>query len=169
MAFVVVQHLSPDFKSVIDELLARRTRIPILQAEEGIEVEPDTVYLLPPRKELTIKGGRLHLRDKDPKQGLSLPIDHFFRSLAVEAGPMARAIVLSGTGSDGSRGLVEVKRLGGVVLAESEDSAKFDGSPSPRRTPAPWITCCGQRKCRRRCVARTRRPVHVRANSKKTP
>jgi two-component system CheB/CheR fusion protein len=129
MAFVVIQHLSPDFKSVIDELLARRTRIPILQAEDGIEVEPDTVYLLPPRKEMIIKAGRLYLKDKEPKQGLRLPIDHFFRSLAIEAGPMARAIVLSGTGTDGSRGLVEIKRLGGIVLAESEDSAKFDGMP----------------------------------------
>jgi two-component system CheB/CheR fusion protein len=129
MAFVVIQHLSPDFKSVIDELLARRTRIPILQAAEGVAVEPDTVYLLPPRKEMIIKGGRLHLTDKDPKQGFTLPIDHFFRSLALDAGPMARAIVLSGTGTDGSRGVMEVKRMGGVVIAESEHSAKFDGMP----------------------------------------
>ncbi|HVW30706.1 MAG TPA: chemotaxis protein CheB [Polyangiaceae bacterium] len=129
MAFIVIQHLSPDFKSVIDELLARRTRIPILQAAEGVAVESDTVYLLPPRKEMIIKGGRLHLTDKDPKQGLTLPIDHFFRSLALDAGPMARAIVLSGTGTDGSRGIMEVKRMGGVVIAESEQSAKFDGMP----------------------------------------
>ncbi len=129
MAFVVVQHLSPDFKSVIDELLARRTRIPILQAEDGVQVEPDTVYLLPPRKEIVLKGGRLLLSDKDPKQGLSLPIDHFFRSLARDAGPMGAAVILSGTGTDGSRGLLEVKRMGGLVIAESETSAKFDGMP----------------------------------------
>jgi len=129
MAFVVIQHLSPDFKSVIDELLARRTRIPILQAEDGAIVEPDTVYLLPPRKEMILRDGRLSVTDKEPKQGLSLPIDRFFRSLATDAGPMARAIVLSGTGSDGSRGLIEVKRMGGLVLAESETSAKFDGMP----------------------------------------
>ncbi len=128
-AFVVIQHLSPDFKSLIDELLARRTRIPILQATDGARVEPDTVYLLPPRKEMIVKGGRLHLTDKDPKQGLTLPIDHFFRSLALDAGPMARAIVLSGTGTDGSRGITEVKRMGGIVFAESEQSAKFDGMP----------------------------------------
>src|SRR6187455_2869058 len=73
LAFVVVQHLSPDFKSVMDELLARKTRIPVHRVEEGMEVEPDAIYLIPPKKDMIISNGRLLLTDKDPKQLLTLP------------------------------------------------------------------------------------------------
>ena len=82
MAFVVVQHLSPDFKSLMDELLSRRTAIPIHRVEDGMAVEPNAIYLIPPKKEMIISGGRLLLTDKDPAHGLTLPIDIFFRSLA---------------------------------------------------------------------------------------
>ena len=129
MAFVVLQHLSPDFKSLMDELLARRTSIPIRQAEHDMPVEPDTVYLLPPMKEMIIKGRRLLLSDRDPRHGLALPIDHFFRSLAQDAGERGVAVVLSGSGSDGSRGIQDVSRAGGVVLCESPETAKFNGMP----------------------------------------
>src|SRR5262249_2937172 len=125
MAFVVVQHLSPDFRSVMDELLARHSDLPIQQAEHNIEVEPNRVYLLPPKKEMIIRDRRLLLSDKERTHGLTLPIDHFFRSLAQDMGPDAVAIVLSGTGSDGSRGVREIKRLGGHVFVESPESAKF--------------------------------------------
>ena len=127
MAYVVVQHLSPDFKSVMDELLARQTSIPICQAKEGLALEVDTIYLIPPRKEAILSGGRFHLTDKEPKEPLSLPIDHFFRSLAADAGHRAIAVVLSGSGSDGSRGIRDVHQAGGLVLCESEETAKFDG------------------------------------------
>lgn len=129
MAFVVVQHLSPDFKSLMDELLARHTGMPIHRAENGMPVEPDTVYLMPPRKEMIVSGGRLLLTDKSPQRDLSLPIDHFFRSLAQDAGERAVAIVLSGTGSDGSRGIREIHAAGGLVLVQRPDSAQFDGMP----------------------------------------
>ncbi len=129
LAFVVIQHLSPDFKSMMEELLARHTELPISRAEEGVSVEPNHVYLLPPTKEMIISEGKLHLTDKDPKQGLTLPIDHFFRSLAHDSGDTAVVAILSGTGSDGSRGLVDVQKAGGLVLCESEESAKFDGMP----------------------------------------
>ncbi|HSR99481.1 MAG TPA: chemotaxis protein CheB [Kofleriaceae bacterium] len=129
MAFVVVQHLSPDFRSLMDELIARHSEMPVLLAEDGVLVEPNHVYLMPPRKEMIIRERRLVLTDKDPTQGLSLPIDQFFRSLAQDQGPQAVAIVLSGSGSDGSRGIVDIKRAGGTVLAESVASAKFDGMP----------------------------------------
>src|SRR5688572_4799477 len=78
MAFVVVQHLSPDFKSVMDELLARKTRIPIHRVEDSMKVERDAIYLIPPRKDMIVANGRLLLTDKDPRQVVTLPIDHFF-------------------------------------------------------------------------------------------
>jgi len=129
MAFVVIQHLSPDFKSLMDELLAHRTTMAIHRVEDGMSVEPNAVYLIPPRKEMIISDGRLLLTDKDPNQALTLPIDHFFRSLAQDVGRDAIAIVLSGTGSDGSRGIRQVHDTGGLVIVQSEESAKFDGMP----------------------------------------
>ena len=129
MAYIVIQHLSPDFKSMMVELLARHTDIPIYRAEEGMTVQRDTIYLLPPQKEMIISGNKLHLTDKDPSQGFTLPIDHFFRSLAQDCGENAIAIVMSGTGSDGSRGIVEVHNAGGLAVTENAETAKFDGMP----------------------------------------
>lgn len=129
MAFVIVQHLSPGFRSLMDELLARHTKIPIHRVEDGMVVKPNAIYLIPPRKEMIISGGRLLLTDKDPAQGLTLPIDTFFRSLAQDAGARAVGIVLSGTGSDGSRGIRAIHEAGGLVFAQNEATAKFDGMP----------------------------------------
>jgi two-component system CheB/CheR fusion protein len=129
MAFVVLQHLSPDFKSLMDELLSRRTRMRIQMADHDLGVEPNTVYLLPPQKEMIIRRRRLLLNDKDPRVGLTLPIDLFFRSLAQDIGGQAIAVVLSGSGSDGSRGVLEVSRAGGLVFCESPDTAQFNGMP----------------------------------------
>lgn len=129
MAFVVVQHLSPDFKSLMDELLSRRTEITIHRVEDGMAVEPNAIYLIPPKKEMIISGGRLLLTDKDPATGLSLPIDTFFRSLAQDFGDKSVGIVLSGTGTDGSRGIRTIHEAGGLVIAQSEETAKFDGMP----------------------------------------
>lgn len=129
MAFIIIQHLSPDFKSMMNELLARHTKLPIHAAEDGMVVEAGNVYLLPPKKEMIISQGRLHLADKDLTQGLTLPIDHFFRSLAQDCGQHAIAVVLSGTGSDGSRGITDVHRAGGLVVSEDESTAQFDGMP----------------------------------------
>jgi two-component system, chemotaxis family, CheB/CheR fusion protein len=129
MAFVVIQHLSPDFKSMMDELLARDTTMPIVRAADGMEVQANHVYLLPPRKEMTIESGRLRLMDKDVAKGLALPIDRFFSSLAADCGPRGVAVVLSGSGSDGSRGVCEVAQSGGLVIAETLSTARFDGMP----------------------------------------
>jgi two-component system CheB/CheR fusion protein len=129
LAFVVVQHLSPDFKSLTDGILARRTRIPIRVVEDGMAVAADTIYLLPPRKDMIISGGHLLLSDKDPTQAVALPIDHFLRSLAQDAGHRAVAVILSGTGSDGSRGVRDIRDGGGLVVVQAPDSAKFDGMP----------------------------------------
>lgn len=129
LAYVVVQHLSPDFKSLMDELLSRHTKIPIHRVVDGMEVEADSIYLIPAKKEMIISGGRLLLTDKDPAQPLTLPIDVFFRSLAQEMVNRAVGIVLSGTGSDGSRGIRAIHEAGGLVFAQDPDTAKFDGMP----------------------------------------
>jgi two-component system CheB/CheR fusion protein len=129
MAFVVLQHLSPDFESRMDELLARRTRIPIRKTTDGMEVEPNHIYLIPPKKDMILSGGKLLLTDKDPGRGLTLPIDHFLRSLAQDAGRLAISVILSGTGSDGSRGVREIHEAGGLVIAQDPRTASFDGMP----------------------------------------
>ena len=135
MAFVVVQHLSPDFKSLMDELLARWTDMTINRVTEGMSVCANQIYLIPPKTEISIRGRELHLVAKRTDEGLSLPIDIFFKSLAAEWGQSAISIVLSGTGSDGSRGIRDIHEEGGLVLSQSVDSAKFDGMPlSAERT-----------------------------------
>ncbi|MBL9015281.1 MAG: PAS domain S-box protein, partial [Myxococcales bacterium] len=128
MAFIVVQHLSPDFRSLMDELIARHSEMPVQVATDGMPVEANHIYLMPPRKEMIIRDRHLVLTDKEPHT-FTLPIDTFFRSLAQDVGDQAVAVVLSGSGSDGSRGILDVKRAGGLVLAESPVSAKFDGMP----------------------------------------
>lgn len=133
MAFVVVQHLSPDFKSLMDEILRRRTALPIHLVEDGMRVEADHVYLIPPKKEMIISDGRLLLSERDREQELSLPIDVFFRSLAEDCGTRAIAVVLSGGGSDGSRGIRAVHDAGGLVVVQDEGSAQFDGMPKTAR------------------------------------
>jgi two-component system CheB/CheR fusion protein len=130
MAFIVVQHLSPDFKSLTNVLLARRTSIPIHCVENGMEVRPDAIYLIPPKMDMIIANGKLLLTDKDPTQLMTMPIDHFFRSLAQEAGNHSIGIILSGTGSDGSRGIREIHDAGGVVIVQKPESAQFDGMPN---------------------------------------
>src|SRR6185436_9923832 len=115
--------------SLMDELLGRRTSMTVRQAEHEALVEPNVLYLLPPMKEMIVQKRRLLLSDRDPRHGLALPIDHFFRSLAQDSGERAIAVILSGSGSDGSRGVQEVRRVGGVVFCESTETAKFNGMP----------------------------------------
>ena len=129
LAFVVVQHLSPDYKSLMAELLSKHTRMPVLRSEDGMAVEANHVYLIPPKKNLAIFHGKLLLTDQDASRGVNLPIDIFLRSLAEDQGEKAIAIILSGTGSDGTRGIRAIKEQGGMIMAQSEDSAKFDGMP----------------------------------------
>lgn len=133
MAFVVVQHLSPDFRSLMDEILARRTPLPISLVEDSMFVEGDHIYLIPPKKEMIISGGRLLLSERDRDQELTLPIDVFFRSLAQDCAGRAIAVVLSGGGSDGSRGIRAVHESGGLVVIQDVESAQFDGMPKTAR------------------------------------
>lgn len=129
MAFIVIQHLSPDYKSMMVELLSKRTAMPVRRAEEGMRVEANSVYLIPPKKNLSIFHGRLLLRESDHSRGLNLPIDVFLRSLAEDQAEKAIGIILSGTGSDGVRGVRGIKEAGGIVLVQDADSARFDGMP----------------------------------------
>lgn len=127
--FIVVQHLSPDHKSLMVEILSKRTGMPVRRAEDGMLVEPAHVYLIPPKKNLTIFHGRLLLSEQDPGRSINLPIDLFLRSLAEDQGEKAIAVILSGTGSDGTRGVREVKQFGGMIMVQDEQSARFDGMP----------------------------------------
>ncbi len=127
-AYVVIQHLSPDHKSMMANLLARHTKMPVLMVEDGMTVESNTVYLIPPGNLMTVVGGRLRLSPKSPR-GLSLPIDLFFVSFAQEFGTRAVGVILSGTGSDGTRGAVALNDAGGLLLSQDPESSKFDGMP----------------------------------------
>jgi two-component system, chemotaxis family, CheB/CheR fusion protein len=129
LGFIVIQHLSPDYKSLMVELLSKKTSMPVHRAEDGMRVRPDNVYLIPPKKNLTIFHGKLLLTDQDHNRGINLPIDVFLRSLAEDQAERAIAVILSGTGSDGTRGVRTVKENGGMVMVQDEESAKFDGMP----------------------------------------
>lgn len=128
LGFVVIQHLSPDYKSHMVQLLSKYTAMSVFEAEDGARVEPNCIYLIPPKKNMTIFHRKLYLRDHRHEPGLNLPIDIFLRSLAEDQGEKAIAIIMSGTGSDGTRGLRAIKEAGGMVMAQ-DDSAKFDGMP----------------------------------------
>ncbi|MGL4551589.1 MAG: chemotaxis protein CheB, partial [Gemmataceae bacterium] len=130
MAFVVVQHLSPDFKSLMNELLDRWTSMAIHRVENGMRIDPDAIYLIPPKKDMIVSEGHLLLTDRDPTQIPSLPIDRFFRSLAQDAGERAIGVILSGTGSDGSQGVRYLREAGGLVVVQAAETAKFDGMPN---------------------------------------
>ncbi|MCB9851265.1 MAG: PAS domain-containing protein [Phycisphaerales bacterium] len=130
-AFVTVVHLSPDFKSLMPELLQRHTTMRIAAAQHGTVPRANTIYIIPPGKNMVFNNGRLCLEDQDrtPGHALNLPIDIFLKSLADGPGERTIAVILSGTGSDGSRGIRVLKDAGGIVLVQDPETAKFDGMP----------------------------------------
>ncbi len=127
-SYVVVQHLSPDYKSLLSEILGKYTSMPVVQVEEGMEIKPDCVYIIQPGKNMRISKGILRLSAQREHE-LNLPIDVFFRSLADDAGARAIAIILSGTGSDGSNGIKSIKENNGMIMVQNPETAKFDGMP----------------------------------------
>ena len=129
MAFVVVQHLDPTHKAMLVELLQRSTSMPVRQAAEGMPLEADAVYVIPPNSDLTLAAGILHLEPPSEPRGHRLPIDRLFSSLARERGEEAAGVVLSGMGSDGTLGLQAIKSQGGLTLAQEPESAQFDSMP----------------------------------------
>jgi len=127
--YIVVQHLSPDYKSLMNELLSRVTKLPIHIIKDGMETKPNNIYLIPPRHNLSVYHSRLFLLPWKSKKVLNFPIDEFLDSLAKDQGKKAIAIILSGTGSDGSMGIKSIKENGGIVMVQNPESAKFDGMP----------------------------------------
>lgn len=129
MAFVLVQHLAPDHKSILSELIRRYTRMQVSEVEDGMVVRPNCAYIIPPNCDMALLNGGLQLVAPAAPRGLRLPIDFFFRSLALDQRERAVGIVLSGTGSDGTAGVRAIKGEGGMVMVQTPESADFDGMP----------------------------------------
>lgn len=129
MAFVLVQHLAPDHKSILTELVKRYTCMQVFEVEDGMEVKPNCAYIIPPNRDMAFINGTLHLLEPAAPRGQRLPIDFFFRSLAQDQRERAICIVLSGTGSDGTLGVRAIKGEGGMVMAQAPESTEYDGMP----------------------------------------
>ncbi|MBA3057209.1 MAG: PAS domain-containing protein [Gammaproteobacteria bacterium] len=129
MAFVLVQHLDPDHKSLLSELIQRRTRMRVFEVVDGMVVQANCVYIIPPNRDMAFLNGTLQLLEPAAPRGHRLPIDFLFRSLAFDQHEHAIGIVLSGTGSDGTLGVRAIKGEGGMVMIQSPASSEFDGMP----------------------------------------
>jgi two-component system, chemotaxis family, CheB/CheR fusion protein len=129
MAFVLVVHLDPTHASMLPELLQQRTKMPVLQVQDGVVVEPNAVYIIPPNKTLRLFHGVLQLLDPPETRGTKLPINSFFTSLAEDQKSNAVAVILSGTGTDGTLGLRAIKGELGMVMVQDDETARYDGMP----------------------------------------
>jgi two-component system CheB/CheR fusion protein len=129
MAFVLVQHLAPDHKSILTDLIRRYTSMLVFEVEDGMQVQANCAYIIPPGRDMAFLNGALQLLEPLTPRGQRLPIDFFFRSLAQDQRERAIGVVLSGTGSDGTLGVRAIKGEGGMVIAQNPDSTEFDGMP----------------------------------------
>ena len=129
MAFVLVQHLAPDHKSILSELVKHYTRMEVFEVADGMLVKPNCAYIIPPNRDMAFLNGTLQLLEPATPRFRRLPIDFFFRSLALDQHERAICIVLSGTGSDGALGVRAVKGEGGMVMAQNPESTEYDGMP----------------------------------------
>jgi two-component system CheB/CheR fusion protein len=129
MAYVFVQHLDPAYGSHLAKILSNRTALPVEEAREG-EIFPDHLYVIIPDTTLTITGHVLHLRSRDPAEKPHRPVDTLFLSLAEKRRPNVIGVILSGSGSDGAKGIPAIKKSGGITFAEGQNSASFFGMPS---------------------------------------
>jgi two-component system CheB/CheR fusion protein len=130
MAFVLIQHLSPDHKSLLTEILARETQMPVSEVQNGVTVEPNHVYVIPPNTKMIVSQGVLQLSSREKVGGKYMPGDAFFTSLATDCGTKAIAVVLSGGDGDGSLGLRAIKAAGGITFAQCDRTAKFNSMPN---------------------------------------
>jgi len=128
MAFIYVQHLSPDHKSILTLLLAKTTSMKVQEVKDKMFIEPNNLYIIPPDKEMVVVDGHMKLTPRTKKRIVHLPIDTFFCSLAEKHQDHAIGIILSGSASDGTRGLTAIKEMGGLTFAQ-DDSAKFNSMP----------------------------------------
>ncbi|WP_161499329.1 chemotaxis protein CheB [Flavipsychrobacter stenotrophus] len=129
-SFVIIQHLSPEHKSLMNELLAKHTEMQVYEAQERMAIRPNCIYLIPPGKIITLKNGMLKLVEKIRDHQPNNAIDLFFDSLAKEKAEKAIAIILSGTGTDGTKGIQAIKNSGGTVIVQDPTTAQFDGMPN---------------------------------------
>ncbi|MEO9210167.1 MAG: CheR family methyltransferase, partial [Ginsengibacter sp.] len=130
VSYVIVQHLSPDFKSRMAELLARHSKLVVMEAEDAMPVKVNQVYLIPNDKFMTIDNGKLYLSEKEKAHGPNLTINRFFNSLATDSGTKAIGIILSGLGSDGTEGIKSIKNAGGMVMARNPETTEFNSMPA---------------------------------------
>jgi two-component system, chemotaxis family, CheB/CheR fusion protein len=129
MAFILVQHLDPTHESMMVDLLAGHTSMAVRQAMDGMKLEPDQLYVIPPGTYLSVSEGVLHLSQPQARHGARLPFDFLLNSLAEAYGARAICVILSGTGGDGNLGLEAVKKRGGLVIAQDPEEADYDGMP----------------------------------------
>ena len=129
MSFVLVQHLDPKHLSHLGEILQRSSKMPVVEAADGMKAEADHVYITPPNVQMRIANRLLHLTPRPKTGGVYLPINEFFYSLAAECDGKAIGVVLSGTANDGTAGLQAIKASGGITFAQDETSAKYPGMP----------------------------------------
>src|SRR5262245_36670245 len=129
VAFVFVQHLSPQHESALPTLLSARTSLPVVQVSDGTKIEPNKVYVMPPNVQMEILDGHLSLLPRPHDRSQFTPIDFFFESLARWGQDRAIGVILSGTASDGAIGIREIKAVGGITIAQKQDTAKYDGMP----------------------------------------
>ena len=132
-------HFDPKAKSVMADILKGYTKMEVFQVEDGMKVEPNSVYIIPPNRDMAILHKTLHLYEPVVSKGIRHPIDFFFRSLADDLKENAICIILSGTGTEGTLGLKTIKGEGGMVMVQSIESAAYDGMP-----------------CRKQCLRRKR-------------
>ncbi|WP_259066006.1 chemotaxis protein CheB [Mucilaginibacter sp. X4EP1] len=130
VSYIIIQHLSPDFKSRMVELLAKHSKLVVSEAKNAMKVMSNQVYLIPNDKFMTIKGGKLYLSDKETVKGPHLTINAFFKSLADDYGKKVIGVVLSGLGSDGTEGIKAIKKAGGMVIARNPETTEFGSMPS---------------------------------------
>jgi two-component system CheB/CheR fusion protein len=129
LAIIVVQHLSPTYKSMLVQLLSKHTFWEVVEIKNGMPVEAGKVYITPPDSEISIERRILHLSKPIVSIGPKPSIDSFFISLAEDCHQFAIGVILSGTGSDGSKGIEKIKSLGGYVIVQAPQTAKYDGMP----------------------------------------
>ncbi len=129
MAFVVIAHLDPTHVSILPELIQKKTKLSVSAIKDGTVVKPNSVYVIPPNKDISILNGTLQLLEPPKPRGFNLPIDTFFRALANDQGSNAVCVILSGTGTDGTIGLRAIKSEGGMAMVQDEKSSKYDGMP----------------------------------------
>ena len=129
-SFIIIQHLSPDYKSLLVELVSKHTHMKVFEAEDKLNIQKECVYVIPNNKLMTIYNGKLRLVEKVPDRLPNTAIDHFLYSLAQEKKDKAIAIILSGTGSDGTKGIQAIKDCGGLVVVQDPVTARFDGMPN---------------------------------------